>query len=69
MEKTKPNLLKGLINIIILEASTLVLLIIAVTVIRFAMPSLFSELKAVYEKYVLVETDISLVLGGEEDDL
>lgn len=57
---------KRFFNIIILELITVSLFIITVTAIRFISPDLFGELKAIYEKYVLVETDISLVLGGED---
>lgn len=57
---------KRFLNIVFLELSTLIFLIILLTTLRFFTPNLFSELKAVYEKYLLVETDISLVLGGED---
>ena len=64
--KNIPDYPKKFLNIIILELVTLSILIITVTAIRFISPELFSDIKAVYEKYVLVETDISLVLGGED---
>ena len=65
--KITKDYLKRLFSIFLLEAVTLCLLIIALTLLRFATPDLFSELQSIYEKYALVETDISLVLGGEDE--
>ena len=65
--KLIPDFKKRFFNIIMLELITVSLFIIIITAIRFINADLFNELKAVYEKYMLVETDISLVLGGEEN--
>ena len=65
--KINQEYIKRFSNIVILELVTLSFLIIVLTVLRFFTPKLFGELKEVYKEYVLVETDISLVLGGEEN--
>lgn len=59
--------LKSFVNIIILQFVFLTVFIISITVIRFISGDFFKELKAVYEEYVLVDTDVSLVIGGEKD--
>ena len=65
MKSETLNYLKKFSYIIILELVILTIFIMTITAIRFINADLFGELKAIYEKYVLVETDISLVLGGE----
>lgn len=57
---------KRFLNIIILQFITLSVIVLTLTAIRFINNQLFLEVKAVYEKYLLSETKISLVLGGEE---
>ena len=57
---------KRFLNIIILQFITLSVIVLTLTAIRFINNQLFLEIKAVYEKYLLSETKISLVLGGEE---
>ena len=59
--------LKSFVNIIILQFVFLTVFIISITAIRFISGDFFKELKAVYEEYVLVDTDVSLVIGGEKD--
>lgn len=66
MKKLDSDFFKGFFNILVLELVTLSLFIIIVTAIRFISPDFFEELKEIFEEYVLVNTDVSLVLGGEK---
>ena len=64
--KALSNFQKRFLNLILLEIITLSIVFLTLTAIRFINNELFLEIKAVYEKYLLSETKISLVLGGEE---
>ena len=66
MKKLDSDFFKGFFNILVLELVTLSLFIIIVTAIRFISPDFFEALKEIFEEYVLVNTDVSLVLGGEK---
>lgn len=66
MKKLNLDFFKRYTNILLLELIVLSLFIIGITVVRFASPDFFNQLKAIYEENALTNTDVSLVLGGED---